>query len=79
MVNFKGTKLYSKLLFLFSNDKDSSQSGMVRAIIGSPTEEDTISLSTVSKRHEMPIMGYVAESGELSDKVCALSYKHINS
>lgn len=41
----------------------------MRAIIGSVTEEDTISLSTVSKRHEMPIMGYVAESGELSDKV----------
>ena len=51
-------------------NQDTSQSGTVRAIIGSTTEEDTISLSTVSKRHEMPIMGYVAESGKLSDKVC---------
>ena len=49
--------------------QDSTQGESIHAIIGSATEEDTISLSTVSKRHEMPIMGYVAESGELSDKV----------
>ena len=41
----------------------------MRAIIGSTTDDDTIALSTVSKRHEMPIIGYVAESGELTDKV----------
>ena len=41
----------------------------IRAIIGSVTDEDTIALSRTSRRHQMPIMGYVTESSELSDKV----------
>ena len=48
--------------------QDPSQSS-ARAIIGSVGEEDTIALSRASKRHEMPIMGYQSESGDLSDKV----------
>jgi len=43
--------------------------GTVRAILGSVGEEDTVALSRASKRHEMPIMGYQSERGDLSDKV----------
>ena len=54
--------------------QDPTQSGTVRAIIGSTTNEDTIFLSTVSRADEMPIMGYVAESSQLSDKVRDLRF-----
>ena len=49
--------------------QDGSTSRAVRAIIGSVTDKDTIFLSTLSQKDHMPIMGYVAESSELSDKV----------
>ena len=45
------------------------QQSTVRAIIGSTVDEDTLALSRASRRHEMPIIGYVAESSDLSDKV----------
>ena len=48
----------------------------IRAIIGSVTDEDTIALSRTSRRHQMPIMGYVTESGELSDKVHSLCIEY---
>ncbi len=47
----------------------------IRAIIGSSSDDDTIALSTASKRHEMPIVGYVAESSLLSEKVA--SYRSV--
>jgi len=56
--------IYDKI---HTQNTDSSQT-TIRAIIGSVTDEDTIALSRASRRHGIPIMGYVAESSELSDK-----------
>ena len=41
----------------------------VHAIIGGIGEDDTLLLSRTSNRHEMVIVGYAAETSELSDKV----------
>lgn len=50
---------------MFQNPNEAT----ARAILGAVGEEDTIALSRASRRHNMPIMGYQAESGLLSDKV----------
>lgn len=44
----------------------------VHAIIGGIDEDDTLLLSRTSNRHEMAIVGYAAETSELSDKVYTL-------
>ena len=50
--------------------QDMSQTA-IHALVGSVADESTITLSTISKRHEMPIWGYNAKSGVLADKVLA--------
>ena len=37
--------------------------------MGSVENEQTVALSKVSKLHKMPIIGYIADDAELSDKV----------